>query len=134
MEKKAEFTKEELQNCEGLEYLTWDQFDSPDTPGSGYRFMERKPVIILDQITKKTRRYYDIERAYCSKTYADKLGLVSNNSHRVGKAIQIRILNPKKRMQLIALLCNFGVTRIAVNRESVYFDTDDLKEDAFYLW
>lgn len=134
MEKNIKFTKEELQNCEGLEYLTWDQFDSPDTPGSGYRFMERKPVIILDQITKKTRREYHIERGYCSKTYADKIGLVSNNSHRVGKAIQIRILNPKKRMQLIAYLCNFGVTRIAVSRESVYFDTDDLKDPAFYLW
>ena len=133
MEKKT-LSKEEQQNCEGLTYLTWDMFDSPDTPGSGYRFMEREPVLILDEITKKTRRIFNIERAYCSKAYADKIGLVSNNSHRVGKAIQIRIVGTKKRMELISYLCQLGVKRIAVSRESVYFDTDDLKNPSFMLW
>lgn len=127
-------TKEQLQNCEGLEYLTWDQFDSPDSPGSGYRFMERKPVIILDEITKKTRRTYDIQIGYCTPKQADKLRLASNNSHRVGKAIQLRVIDPKKKMQLIGYLCRFGVERIAVGRDVVYFDTDDLKEPGFYLW
>jgi len=41
-----------IDNCEGLTYLTWDMFDSPDLPNSGYKFMEREPVIILDNIVK----------------------------------------------------------------------------------
>ena len=31
-------------------------------------------------------------------------------------------------------LIEFGIERIAVDRETVYFDTDDLKDRAFYLW
>lgn len=131
---EEQFTKEQLQNCEGLNYLTWDMFDSPDSPGSGYRFMEREPVLILDEITKKTRHTYNVERGYCSKNYADKLGLVSNNSHRVGKAIQLRVVGTKKRMELVSYLCLYGVKRIAVSRESLYFDTDDLKKPEFMIW
>jgi len=127
-------TKEEIKNCEGLIYLTWDMFDSPDAPGSGYNFMEREPVIILDEVVKRTRRFIHIERAYLSKTMADKQGLPTNSSHRVGKAIQMRVVGPKKRMDIIKHLCSLGVTRIAVGRESIYFDTDSLKKDGFMLW
>ena len=127
-------TKEDIKNCEGLLYLTWDMFDSPDSPGSGYNFMEREPVIILDEVVKRTRRFLNIERAYLSKTMADKLGLPTNSSHRVGKAIQIRVVGPKKRMDIIKHLCSLGVTRIAVGRETIYFDTDSLKKDGFMLW
>ena len=38
-----------------------------------------------------------------------------------------------KIWQTIALI-EFGIERIAVDRETVYFDTDDLKERAFYIW
>ena len=126
--------KEELQNCEGLTYLTWDMFDSPDSKGSGFRFMEREPVLILDAIVRKTQAVMNVELGYVSKPVADKMGLVSTDSHRVGKAVRLRCVGHKKRMVIIKALVEFGVERIAVNRETVYFDTDDLKEKAFYLW
>lgn len=129
-----ELTKEQIKNCEGLNYLTWDMFDSPDSPGSGYNFMEREPVIILDEIVKKTRRHLNIERGYLSKAAADKLGLATNNSHRVGRAIQIRVIGQRKRMDIIKHLCLLGVTRIAVGKDILYFDTDGLKNDAFMIW
>jgi hypothetical protein len=127
-------TKEELQNCEGLTYLTWDMFDSPDSKGSGFRFMEREPVLILDAIVRKTQAVMNVELGYVSKPYADKMGLVSTDSHRVGKAVRLRCVGHKKRMVIIKALIEFGIERIAVNRETVYFDTDDLKDRAFYLW
>ena len=43
-------------DIEGLDYLQWSLFDSPDEKGSGYKFMERQPVYILDRIVKRTRR------------------------------------------------------------------------------
>jgi hypothetical protein len=127
-------TKEELQNCEGLTYLTWDMFDSPDSKGSGFRFMEREPVLILDAIVRKTQAVMNVELGYVSKVLADKMGLVSTDSHRVGKAVRLRCVGHKKRMTIIKSLIEFGVERIAVNRETVYFDTDDLKHKAFYIW
>lgn len=127
-------TKEEQQNCEGLTYLTWDMFDSPDSKGSGFRFMEREPVLILDAIVRKTQAVMNVELGYVSKPVADKMGLVSKDSHRVGKAVRLRCVGHKKRMVIIKALIEFGIERIAVDRETVYFDTDDLKDRAFYLW
>lgn len=121
-------------DIEGLDYLQWSLFDSPDEIGSGYKFMERQPVYILDKIVKKTRRNFDILLGYTSPIYANKLSLATNNSHRIGKAIKLRVLNPKKRMDLIRLLILEGVSRIAVSNDVVYYDTDDLKERGLYLW
>ena len=121
-------------DTEGLDYLQWSMFDSPDEIGSGYKFMERQPVYILDRIVKKTRRNFDILLGYASPDYAKKLLLTTNNSHRIGRAIKLRVLNPKKRMDLIRLLILEGVSRVAISRDEVYFDTDDLKERGLYLW
>jgi len=123
-----------VDNCEGLTYLTWDMFDSPDLPNSGYKFMEREPVIILDNIVKKYRISLNIILGYTSKPYADKLKLIRANSHRVGKAVKIRCVGTKKRLTLVKGLVKQGVNRIGVGNEYVYFDTDDLKERAFYIW
>lgn len=121
-------------DIEGLDYLQWSMFDSPDEIGSGYKFMERQPVYILDKIVKKTRRNFDVLLGYTSPSYANKIPLATNNSHRIGKAIKLRVLNPKKRMDLVRLLILEGVSRVAISRDEVYFDTDDLKERGLYLW
>lgn len=125
---------EDKRNCEGLIYLTWDMFDSPDSPGSGYNFMEREPVIILDEVVRRTRRFLNVELAYTSKSYADKLSLVSKDSHRVGKAIRLRVVGTRKRFDLVKHLVDLGVKRIALGRETLYFDTDDLKPPGIMLW
>lgn len=127
-------TPAEQQNREGLMFLTWDMFDSPDQPGSGYRFMEREPVLILDQIVRKTQRHLDITLGYVSKPYADKNRFPTKDSHRIGKAVRIRVLNPKKRFQVVQHLILFDVKRIAIDRETVYFDTDNLKPPQLALW
>lgn len=127
-------TKEEEQDREGLKVLRWSMFDSPDTPGSGYRFMEREPVVALDRAAHYYRYVPNITLGYTSKSVADAMHLVSDNSHRVGKAVRIRCVGPKKRLLLIRSLMEEGVMRFAVDRETVYFDTDDLKSPSFYLW
>lgn len=130
----SNLTLEERQNREGLMYLTWDMFDSPGDPGSGYRFMEREPVLILDQIVGKTTRFMNVELGYVSKAYADKNNFPTKDSHRVGKAIRLRILNPKKRFEIVKHLIMLDVKRIAVNLQTVYFDTDELKPNSFMIW
>jgi hypothetical protein len=121
-------------DIEGLDYLQWSLFDSPDQPGSGYRFMERYPAKILDDIVKQNRFVLDINLGYVSKAYGDKMSLPTRDSHRIGRAIRIRILNPKKRYKLVSGLIMRGVKRIAVSRDEVYFDTDSLKPPMFALW
>lgn len=127
-------TKEEQIDREGLSVLRWSMFDSPDLPGSGYRFMEREPVVALDRAARRYKFVPNIILGYTTPRVADSMLLVSDNPHRIGKAVRIRCVGPKKRIKLIRSLMEQGVQRFAVDRETVYFDTDDLKPPSFYLW
>lgn len=127
-------TKEEQIDREGLSVLRWSMFDSPDSPGSGYRFMEREPVVALDRAARRYKFVPNITLGYTTPRVADGMLLVSDNPHRIGKAVRIRCVGPKKRIKLIRSLMEQGVQRFAVDRETVYFDTDDLKPPSFYLW
>ena len=122
------------KDTEGLTHLRWSMFDSPDSEGSGYLFMEREPVYILDVVCKMYRIRPDIILGYTSKPVADKMFLPSKNAHRVGLGIRIRILSTKKRMILIKGLIECGIQRIAVSEDTLYFDTDSLKPAYFAIW
>jgi hypothetical protein len=126
--------KEDEIDTEGLKVLRWSMFDSPDSPGSGYKFMEREPVVALDRAAHRYEYRPDIILGYTSKLYADKIRLASTDSHRVGHAVRIRCVGPRKRIKLIRTLMEQGVTRFAVDKETLYFDTDPLKYPEFRLW
>jgi len=118
-----------MNNTTGLTHLTWDMFNCTHTgqEESGMKFMERKPVLLLDKFVRKTGRTLTINLAYTSPFIANKYPLPSNSSHRVGFAVRLKCLNPKFRMQLIEFLLREGVRRISFNEKEVYFDTDPLK-------
>lgn len=122
------------QDCEGLVFLTWSQFDSPDQPGSGFKFMERDTVQILDRVIHKTKMVFKIEMGYASPKYARIKGLAHHDSHKIGKAVRIRVTNNKQRMRLVGALWDEGVRRFATDRETLYFDTDNIKGWMFTLW
>jgi hypothetical protein len=131
------FIKKERNNynTEGIKHLYWELFDSPDTQGSGYRFMEREPVMILDDIFAEFPDWkIKVEVGYCSKIYGDILGLPASSPFRVGKAVRLRATSPTSRMFIIRHLILRGVTRIGVGMQHVYFDTDNyLHKDALYI-
>lgn len=127
-------TKEEELDREGLRVLRWSMFDSPDSAGSGYMFMEREPVVALDRAAHRYEFKVNVIMGYMSKTAADKIPLVSTDSHRIGKAIRIRCVGTRKRLKLVRSLMEQGVQRFALGREVVYFDTDELKPPSIYLW
>lgn len=127
-------SKKEQIDREGLYRLRWSMFDSPDEPGSGYKFMEREPVIALDRASKIHDYIPNVTLGYTTPRYAERIRLVSDNPHRVGKAVRIRCVGHKKRLKLIRSLMEQGIQRFAVDRETLYFDTDDLKPPSFYLW
>lgn len=109
-------------------------FDSPDQRGSAFKYMERQPVFILDDIVREHRMNLKIELGYCSKTYADKIYLPTMDSHRIGKAVRLRVTNAKKKYDLISSLIVRGVSRIGIGKDVVYFDTDDQKPRGIFLW
>ena len=125
---------EEQMDTEGLKVLRWSMFDSPDAPGSAYRFMEREPVVALDRAAQRYEYIPNVILGYTSKTVADKMGLVSVDSHRIGKAVRVRCVGYKKRLVLVRTLMEQGVQRFGIAKDFVYFDTDEMKPPAIYLW
>ena len=132
MEDKS--NKEDELDREGLRVLRWSMFDSPDSPGSGYKFMEREPVVALDRAAHRYEYRPDVILGYTSAVVAKKMRLATTDSHRVGHAVRIRCVGAKKRLKLIRTLMEQGVTRFAVTRDMVYFDTDPLKAPEFHIW
>ena len=126
--------KEDELDREGLRVLRWSMFDSPDSPGSGYKFMEREPVVALDRAAHRYEYRPDVILGYTSAFIAKKMRLATTDSHRVGHAVRIRCVGAKKRLKLIRTLMEQGVTRFAVTRDMVYFDTDPLKAPEFHIW
>ena len=127
---------EQEKDEEGLTYLKWSQFDSPEKggEGTGKKFMDRNTVLLLDKVVHITKMYLDIELGYTTPHQAELLGLVSFSAHRIGKAVRIRVKHPKKRMRLITGLVKVGIKRIGMSRETIYFDTDDQQPECFNLW
>jgi hypothetical protein len=113
------------KNTEGLDYLTWNMFDSPDQDGSGYKYMEKEPVVILDRVIHKTKLLAEIEVGYASPEYARALDLEEDNSHRIGKGIRFKCIYKKSRLLFVKELMNLGVQRIQLSDRSIYFDTDN---------
>lgn len=126
--------REDEIDREGLRVLRWSMFDSPDSPGSGYKFMEREPVVALDRAAHMYEYRPNVILGYTSANVANKMRLASTDSHRVGHAVRIRCVGSRKRIKLIRTLMEQGVTRFAVDKETLYFDTDPLKYPEFRLW
>lgn len=118
------------KDTEGLQWLRWSMFDSLDQEGSGYKYMEKEPVMILDRVIQKSldkqfnRLNPNVVRGYVSPSMAFDLGLEDDNSHRIGKAIMLRCIHPATRLKLIDGLLREGVKRIKVSDTRIYFDTD----------
>ena len=117
------YTKE--MDEEGLRVLKWSMLDSPDSLGSGKRFMESEPVKILDLVFSQERLKGFVHLGYTSKAYADKLGLGVNSEHRVGKAIKFRCINTSHRFRLVRGLIQYGIERIRLTDKYIYFDTEN---------
>ena len=124
------YTKE--MDEEGLKVLKWSMFDSPDKLGSGKYFMESEPVFILDEVFRSLRISGFILQGYVSKNYADKIAIPSNSGHRVGKSVKFKCINSVKRLKLVRGLIQYGIERIQISNEWIYFDTDNyLKKPLF---
>ena len=113
-------------NRTGLSHLYWELFDSYDKVGSAFNFMEREPVLILDDIVRAHQHFRPcIQIGYTSKKVADLLGLTTFSPYRVGKGIRLKCLNKKKRMFIVTELILRGVERIAISDKYIEFDTDN---------
>lgn len=115
-------------------YFKFSEFDSPDRPGSGERYMDREFLDMLDYARDVAKLKFVITSGYRTPTHNRKVGGVSNSSHLIGRAADIKCSHVGKRYKIVASLLEAGFVRIGIARTFIHVDNDDLKPPAIWLY
>jgi hypothetical protein len=109
-------------------YFRFEEFDSPDSPGSGYNYMDREFMSMLDEARDIAKIRFKILSGYVTSTH-NKIHYKASttSSHLIGRAAHIECVNAKKRIKIVESLNMVGFRRIGLHRNYIHIDNDDLK-------
>ena len=117
-----------------LKHFTFDEFDCPNRPGTGHKFMDREFLGMLDEARDISRIKFKILSGYITKEYNRKFPkIVSSSPHLAGRAAHIFCRCPRKRLIIVESLSMVGFQRIGLAREYIHVDNDDLKDNMIWF-
>jgi uncharacterized protein YcbK (DUF882 family) len=116
------------------EYFTYEEFDSPDAPGSARKHMNVHFINSLEYAREDAGIAFVITRGYSTPEYTDELiarGYATSrkSSHCKGMAADIRAINSPERYIILCALINEGFTRIGIGPDFIHVDCDESKAD-----
>tara|TARA_Y100000401_G_scaffold92269_1_gene78319 strand:+ start:132 stop:491 length:360 start_codon:yes stop_codon:yes gene_type:complete len=109
-----------------LKYFTYEEFDSPDIPGSGSS-MDSNFLELLDRAREFAGISFKINSGLRSKAHNTAIRGKSSSSHLVGKAADIHCADSRSRSIIINALLKAGANRIGVASTFIHVDTDESK-------
>ena len=109
-----------------MRYFTYDEFDSPDAPGSGHE-MHQEFLYMLDDARDIAQVPFVINSGFRTEEHNRAVGGTSDSSHLVGWAADIRATTSNRRWLVIEALIQVGFTRIGVADTFVHVDCDPAK-------
>jgi len=115
-------------------YFSFDEFDCPGYPGSGYKYMDREFIEMLDEARDIAGLKFKILSGYRNAYVNTKIWEASTvSSHLIGRAAHIQCVSAKKRLRIIEALSMVGFKRFGLHREYIHVDNDDLKPDMIWF-
>ena len=117
-----------------LRYFSLDEFDSPDYPGSGDKFMDREFLYCLDEARDIAGIQFKINSGYRTPDYNRKVGGGTASSHLIGRAADIHCTHTGKRLKIIEALSMVGFQRFGIAKTFIHVDNDDQKPNAIWLY
>ena len=109
-----------------MKYFKYDEFDSPDQPGSGHEmqdiFLEK-----LDLARELSGVPYVINSGYRTPQHNREVGGTPDSSHLTGWAADIRAHSSNRRLLVVKGLIEAGFNRIGVGQNFVHADFDPSK-------
>jgi uncharacterized protein YcbK (DUF882 family) len=109
-------------------YFTWDEFDSPDMPGSGEKYMNREFVRRLDRAREQAGVPFVITSGFRTEKHNRSLPNASTkSSHMYGLAVDISAVDSFIRAEVLLALVREGFTRIGIAKTFIHVDMDDSK-------
>jgi len=109
-----------------MRYFTYDEFDSPDLPGSG-EFMEQEFLDLLDDARDLAGVPFIVNSGFRTPAANRRAGGKETSSHLTGWACDIRATSSNRRYLIIAALTAVGFTRIGCADSFVHVDMDPSK-------
>jgi uncharacterized protein YcbK (DUF882 family) len=115
-------------------YFSFDEFDCPTTIGSGYKYMDREFIEMLDEARDIAGLKFKILSGYRTPIYNTILFMASTTStHLIGRAAHIECVNAKKRLRIIEALSMVGFRRFGLHCQYIHVDNDDLKPNMIWF-
>lgn len=117
-----------------LRYFKFEEFDSPDAPGSGEKYMDREFLECLDEARDIAGIQFKINSGYRTPAHNRKVGGGTASSHLIGRAADIRCTDTGKRLKIIEALSMVGFQRFGIASTFIHVDNDDQKPNAIWLY
>lgn len=105
-------------------YFNYSEFDSPDLPGSGHRYMNPEFLKMLDNARHYAGVPFKINSGYRSKEHNFRIGGSKQSSHMKGLAADISAKSSLYRYKIINALLAAGFTRIGIADTFIHVDMD----------
>lgn len=116
-----------------MRYFTYDEFDSPDLPGSG-AFMQQEFLDKLDEARHVAQVPFIVNSGFRTEAHNRAVGGKETSSHLTGWAADIRATSSNRRYLIIAALVGVGFNRIGVADTFVHVDMDPKAQNVMWLY
>jgi len=110
-----------------LEYFSFYEFDSPDLPGSGKRFMDLEFMSLIDDERGIAGIPFRITSGYRTPSHNAIVGGVEDSSHTRGLAADIYTPDGRHRWLIVDALIKVGFNRIGIADSFIHVDNDPEK-------
>lgn len=101
-------------------------FDSPDLSGSG-KNMDKSFLAMLKKAEKYAGFKFTFNSGFRTPRHNKEVGGVSNSSHTIGKAVDIKASTIAKRDKIVWAAKKAGFKRIGIGKTFVHLDSDATK-------
>ena len=109
------------------------EFDDPTLQNSGIN-MDATFLQMLDDARGIAGIPFTITSGYRTKEHNEKVGGVSNSSHLVGKAADIKVGNGSERYIILNALIQAGFRRLGVAQSFLHCDNDESKANSVWTY
>ena len=109
------------------------EFDDPTLQNSGIN-MDATFLQMLDDARGIAGIPFTITSGYRTKEHNQKVGGVSNSSHLVGKAADIKVGNGSERYIILNALIKAGYKRLGVAQSFLHCDNDETKPNSIWTY
>lgn len=115
-------------------YFSFEEFDCPGMPGSGYKYMDREFIEKLDEARDIAKLKFKILSGYRNpQTNTNVWNASTASSHLIGRAAHIQCTSAKKRLRIIEALSMVGFRRFGLHKDYIHVDNDDLKPNMIWF-